>query len=250
MLGSELAAAAKPDGYTLYVAAPHELAANPSLFKKVPFNAQKDFTLISVMAFIPYFLLANPGLAPKSPQELVAYAKAHPGDLSIGTFGVGSQTDLDARLVEEAAHIKLSRIPYTGGAPELTALMGNEVQLGITTLLPSQSMVKGGLLRPVAVMADQRFPAYPDVPTLKEAGIDVSDGARLALVGPKGLPQPIVDRLHAEVVKALARPELQGYFRDQGVVPIGGTPEAFVSMLAADTERWAKTIGALGIEKH
>ena len=250
MLASQMVAVAKPDGYTLYVAAPHELAANASLFKTVGYNAQTDLTPISVMAFIPYFLLANPGFPPHTPQELVAYLKAHPGEVSIGTFGVGSQTDLDARLIEAAAGVTLSRIPYTGGAPALTALMGNEVQLGITTLLPSLSMVKGGLLRPIAIMAEQRFSEFPDVPTLKESGINVSDGARLALVGPKGLPRPIVDRLHAEVLKALVRPDLQDYFKAQAVIPVGNTPEEFAATLAADTRRWADTISRMGIEKQ
>ncbi len=250
MLASEMVAAAKPDGYTLYVAAPHELAANVSLFKTVGYNALTDLTPISVMAFIPYFLLANPSFPPHTPQELVAYLKAHPGEVSIGTFGVGSQTDLDSRLIEAAAGVKLNRIPYTGGAPALTALMGNEVQLGITTLLPSLSMVKGGLLRPIAIMAEHRFSEFPDTPTLKESGIDVSDGAQLALVGPKGLPAPIVQRLHAEVLKALTRPDLQDYFKAQAVIPVGNTPEEFAATLAADTKRWAETISKMGIEKQ
>jgi tripartite-type tricarboxylate transporter receptor subunit TctC len=250
MLASEMVAAAKPDGYTLYVAAPHELAANVSLFKTVGYNALTDLTPISVMAFIPYFLLANPSFPPHTPQEMVAYLKAHPGEVAIGTFGVGSQNDLDARLIEAAAGVQFSRIPYTGGAPLLTALMGNEVQLGITTLLPSYSMVKGGMLRPIAIMAEQRFSDFPDVPTLKECGIDVSDGARLALVGPKGLPRPIVDRLHAEVLKALARPDLQDYFRSQAVVTVGNTPEEFAASLAADTRRWADVIARMGIPKQ
>lgn len=250
MLASQIVANAKPDGYTLYVASAHELAANAALFKKVTYNALTDLTPISDMAFVPYLVLANPSFGPRTPQELVAYAKAHPGEVSVSTFGVGSQTDLDARLIEAAAGVRLARIPYTGGAPALTALMGGEVQLGLTTLLPSLSMVKGGLIRPVAIMADHRFSEFPDVPTLKEAGIDVADGAHLALVGPKSLPRPIVDRLRAEVVKALARPDLQDYFRSQGVVPVGSTPEAFAASLAADTKRWAGIVAAMGIEKQ
>lgn len=195
-------------------------------------------------------MLANPSFGPKTPQDLVAYAKAHPGQASIGTFGVGSQTDLDARLIEAAAGIGLARIPYTGGAPALTALMGGEVQLGMTTLLPSLSMVKGGLIRPVAIMANQRFDGFPDVPTMREAGIDIADGAHLALVGPKGLPRPIVDRLHAEVVKVLARPDLQDYFKAQGVVSVGSTPKEFAATLATDTKRWAVAVAAMGIEKQ
>lgn len=249
-VASAFVAAAQPDGYTLYFANPSELAAGPSLFKSLPFNALADLTPISFVAEAPFTLVASTGLAPKTFPELVAYAKANPDKVKFGSYGVQSQPDVLARRLNLAIGTDAPVIPYQGGTPSLNAVVRNEVQLLFPTLIASRPFIVGGQMRPLAIAAENRVPLYPDVPTFRELGVDIVDAASFGLMGPKGLPAEIVAKLNQAFVAELAKPEIRSFLDGLGIVPVGSTPEALGARLKEMTAHWADFAVKLKLEKQ
>jgi tripartite-type tricarboxylate transporter receptor subunit TctC len=249
-IASAHVAQSPPDGHTLYFASQNDLAAGPSLFKSLPFDALTDFTPISYVADAPYALIVAAPVPAKSATELVAQLKRPEGKPRFASYGVQSANDITARRFKRATDTAGDIIPYQGGSPALAAIGRNEVQLIFATLIPTRALIDSGQVRAVAMAAEKRVARYPDVPTLKEAGIDLVDAAGFALMGPKGLPREIVVKVHAALVAELAKPDIQKFLDELGVVPVGSSPAELAARLAGMTAEWAKLVETLGLEKQ
>lgn len=245
---------AQPDGYYLYFAAAAELAAGPSLFKSLPFDPLQDFTFISYVAEAPYTLLVSSALGIKTYAELVAVMKADPGKLRFGSYGINSQPDVLARLLNLALGTNIQIVPYQGGAPALNAVVRGEVNLLFATLIPGRPFIQSKQMIPLAIASSARVPLLPDVPTMREHGVDMGmeivGAASFSLAAPKGLAPEIVSLLHKVLVDELANPETRKFIEGLGVVPIGSTPEAFRVRLEKATRHWAEFAPKLGLEKQ
>lgn len=249
-IATQLVVSSQPDGYTLYFSSPGELAAGPALFKSLPFNALTDLTPISYVAEAPFTLLAASSLPVKSYAELVAYIKANPDKVRFASYGVQTQPDILARRLNEAIGADVQVIPYQGGSPAFNAMLSGEVHLIFATLIPTRAFIQNGQMRPLAIAATNRVPLFPDLPTLKELGVDIVDAASFGLVGPKGLPPEIVKRLHDVTVAELNKPDVRKFVENMGVVPVGSTPDELATRLKEMTARWAEFAPKLGIQKQ
>ncbi len=249
IVGSELVVTAKPDGYTLLMTS-FPLAANPSLYKALPYDSAHAFAPISLITNAPTVLVANPKLPVESVADLIAYAKSHPGQLNYASYGTGSGAHLAAELFQLAAGVKLQHVAYQGGGPAAAAVVSGESQLLFSSALPVMSSVQGGLLRAIAVAADRRLAALPDVPTFREAGVDYATGTWFGLLAPAETPPAIVTRLHREVVATLADDVLRAQLTGQGADVVASTPAEFARFIENETSRWAEVIAHAGIPKQ
>jgi len=241
-IGTELAARAVPDGYTLLMGNVAPNAVNVSLFKKLAFDPVKDFSPISLVAVTPNILVAHPSMPLKTVKELLALAKAKPGTLNFPSAGVGSSSHLAGELLKSLAKIDMVHVPFKGGGPALVAMISGEVQIMFATMPAAMPHVKSGKARPIAVTTAKRSLAMPELPTIAEAGVTGYEASTwYGLLAPARTPKPIVDRLHAETVKILAGPVRQR-LEVQGFEPIGGTPAEFSATIKSEIVKWAKVI--------
>jgi len=247
-VASRKVAESAPDGYTLYISSPFELATGPALYKNLPFDPLKDFTPISFNAKLPYMLLVSSKLPVKTYAEFMAYAKAHPKDVRLGSYGALSQVDIIARRFRKAAGLDVQIIPYNGGSPAFNALLADEIQGVFATPIPTRPFISEGKMLPLAVTTATRSKLFPNVPTLKELGIDVVDEASYGLVGPKGLPRPIVEYLNRELVASMNDPETRAFIEDMGVEIVGSSPEEYAKWLRDNTKLWAELVPTLGLD--
>lgn len=247
-VASRKVAESAPDGYTLYISSPFELATGPALYKNLPFDPLKDFTPISFNARLPYMLLVSSKLPVKTYAEFMAYAKAHPKDVRLGSYGALSQVDIIARRFRKAAGLDVQIIPYNGGSPAFNALLADEIQGVFATPIPTRPFISEGKMLPLAVTSAARSKLFPNVPTLKELGIDVVDEASYGLVGPKGLPRPIVEYLNRELVASMNDPETRAFIEDMGVEIVGSSPEEYAKWLRDNTKLWAELVPTLGLD--
>lgn len=249
-IGTQFVIQAQPDGHTLYVASVADLAAGPSLFKSLPFDALTELTPISYFADAPYILISASSAPYKTLAELAANAKASPDKVKIASYGVQSNTDIVARRFNMALGTSLTIVPYQGGTPAFNAIMRDEVQLLFPTTVASRPFIVNNQVRPYAVTTEARVPLYPDVPTLKEQGLDVVDGAGFGLMGPKGMPPEIVKTVHEALIAEMAKPEIKAFLNDLGLVILASTPEQFAATLKKMTAEWAELAAKLKLEKQ
>jgi tripartite-type tricarboxylate transporter receptor subunit TctC len=246
-IGTDAVAKAAPDGYTLLMAyASH--ATNVPLFAKLPFDAIRDFVPISLVAAVPNMLVVHPSVAATSVQALVELAKAQPGKLNYGSSGPGTPPHLTGELFKSMAGVNITHIPYKGVAQSLNAQLANDVQITFPTVLSAFTNIQSGKLRALAVTSSKRAPTLPDVPTMDEAGLRGFESTSwYGLLAPAATPRPIIAKLHAEVVKVLAQPDLRDQLLKQGAEPVGSTPDEFARRIAVDIEKWGKLIRSAGI---
>ena len=241
--GLEIASKAKPDGYTIVMGNIGTQSINPSLYKKLPYNADTAFTPISLVAELPLVLVVNPSTAARTTAELIAAAKAKPGDFTYSTSGNGSSMHLAAALFENQAGLKLTHVPYKGGGPAIQDLIGGHVTMSFATVLETSGQIKSGKLKPIAVTSDKRSPALPDVPTAAKTGLPGYNSISwIGLLAPGGTPQPIVDKIAADVKAVLAEPATRQQFIAQGALPVGSTPAEFKALIDTDRARYGKII--------
>lgn len=241
-IGTELAARAVPDGYTLLMGNVAPNAVNVSLFKKLGFDPVKDFSPVSLVAITPNILVAHPSLPVKTVRELLALAKAKPGTLNFPSAGVGSSSHLAGELLKSLAKIDMVHVPFKGGGPALVAMISSEVQIMFATMPAAMPHVKSGKARAIAVTTAKRSQAMPELPTIAEAGVTGYEASTwYGLLAPAKTPKPVVDRIHAETVKILAGPARQR-LEVQGFEPIGGTPAEFSAYIKSEIVKWAKII--------
>ena len=241
-VGTVAAARSAPDGYTLNMVA-ISFAVAPSLDPKVGFDPLRDFAPISLIATVNNMLVVHPSLPVKSVKDLVALARARPGQLTYASGGSGGAQHLAGELFASLAGVKMLHIPYKGSAPGVTALLGGEVMLGFTDTLITLPLVKSGKLRALAVTGPVRSPLVPDVPTMAEAGLPkYAVNVWFGLLAPAGTPGEIVSRLGAEVGRHVRSAEMRDRLTALGAEPVGNTPEQFAAFLRAEIARWAEVV--------
>ena len=217
LIGTEAAAKAQPDGYTLFMGNNSTLTINPNLYKKLPYDAVRDFAPLSLLASAPFLLLAHPSLPAQSVKELIALARLRPGQLNFGSSGLGIATHLAGEMLKLMARIDIVHIPYKGAAPALTDLMGGQVELGFTNVLSAMPHVRSGRLRALAVTSKARSRVLPHVPAIAESGLpDYEASVWYAVLAPARTPAPVLTRLHNEFVKALQQPKVQERLASDG----------------------------------
>jgi len=248
-IGAHLAAKSPPDGYTLtMMTASHSV--NVTLQgTKHPYDLLKDFAPVSQVTRQPYVLVINPNLPAKSLKELVALAKSQPGKLTYGSSGIGGTSHLSGALLGVLADVQLTHIPYRGGEPAMTAVVGGQIDMLFSTLLQSRGLIQAGKLRPLAVTTPSRSAAIPELPTMQEAGVP-----RYEVVGwygvlaPAGTPPAIVQKLNREIVRSLRLPDVGEKIAAEGSEPVGNSPEEFGAHIKAEVEKWRDLIQRTGIK--
>ena len=246
-LGSELAAKAAPDGYTLVVSgiASHVIA--PLLPQGTPYDPVRDFTHVALFGGPPAVLAVNPSMEAKDLREFVALAKAKPGALSYGSPGNGTQGQLVAELFKQRAGIQMVHVPYKGAAGAMTDLMAGHIQVVSTTLTTAATQIRAGRARGLAVSAPGRLPEFPDIPTYAEMGYpDLVATVWFSLSGPANLPGDIVNRLNAEVNRALELPDVRERLKLEGIEPSPMGAREFNAFVAEELKRWAPVVKASG----
>jgi tripartite-type tricarboxylate transporter receptor subunit TctC len=247
-IGTDAVAKAAPDGYTFgTVIAAHSV--NPTLNPKLPYDAMKDFTYVSLTSVAPLILIATPSLPAKDMKEFIALAKAKPGSLNFASSGIGSAAHLTMEMLKSREGINLQHIPYKGTSGALQDTVGGQINVMFDVIGPLMSQVKSGNAKALAVAAKERVPAAGDVPTMAEAGVpDFVSGTWSGIIAPAGTPKEIVDRVAAEAKKALTDPDLKKKLDDQGIVPMGTTSDEFRAFVTDEIARWKKVITDAGIK--
>ena len=246
VIGADLVAKAAPDGYTLLLAV-NGLAANHTLYKKLPYNTLRDFTPVILAAATPTILVVHPSLPVHSAREFVALAKARPGEITYASSGSGSAAYLAAELLKLATGVRLIHVPYKGTGPAMTALISGETQTMVAALPGALPFVKERRLRAVALTSAQRAPTVPDIPTLAEAGIKGAEFETwYGFFAPAGTPGDIVSRLNASIKNLLASADVKQQLAAQGLLAAGNTPAEFDKYFRAEVETLAKVIRAAG----
>jgi len=242
-MGAAIAARAAPDGYTLMMGSIASLGTAQGLFKDLPYNPLNDFKPITLAARSPSGFLTTPNLPAKSVKEVIALAKAQPGKLNYSSSGGGSPSHLGMELFKSMAGVNLVHIPYRGPAEALNALVMNEAQVEIQSMLSATPFVQGGRLRLLATTGSKRLAEYPDVPTVAEAAVPgYAVYTWFGVVAPAGVPPPVLARLHAALVQALTSPEMRRQFTNQGAEVVANTPAEFSAFLREEVAKWNKVI--------
>jgi tripartite-type tricarboxylate transporter receptor subunit TctC len=249
--GGTIAAAivtkAVPDGYTLLVYGSTIWLA-PYLRKKVDYDPLRDLTPITLEAEAPFFIFVHASVPAKTVKELIALAKARPGELNYGSAGAGAATHLSAEMFKSMAGVDFTRIAYKGSGPASNALAGGEVQLMFGSASLGMAQVKAGRLRVLAITSAKPSALAPGVPTVASSGVPGYEaGSMVGLFGPAKMPRPLVNRLHREVVAVLNQQDVKDKFTSLAIEPVGNTPEQFLALLKTDMAKWGKLIKALGI---
>ena len=248
IVGTEVAARSAPDGYTI-VLIPSGHAVNVSLYKKLPFDALRDFSPITLVGSSPLVLAVHPSLPVKNVKDLIALAKARPGQLTYVSAGIGASGHLGGALFETLTSTKMVHIPYKGMALAITDLMSGQVTMTFGTSLSVVPQARSGRLRALATTGTQRSPALPDLPTVAEAGVPGYEASLwYGFVGPARLPPEIVQRLNSAIVAVLQMPEIRERLASQGVDPQHNTPDEFAKLLVSDVDRWAKVVQRAGVQ--
>jgi len=240
-------AKAAPDGHTLLLGFNGPLATGP-LVQKVPYDVQKDLAPVVITSSQPNVLAVNAALPVKSVAELVAWSKANPGKLNYASVGNGSSSHLNAELLKSMSGIDAVHVPFNGSPPAVLATVQGETQMMFAVMQPLQAQVQAGKLRAIAVTTPKRFPLLPDIPAIAESGYPGFEAlAWNGLVAPAGTPRPVIDKINAEVNAILKLPDVAQKMNAAGFDLIGGTPEDFAKLIAAESTRWTPVVKRLGI---
>ena len=248
IIGADVVAKAPPDGYTFgTVIAAH--AVNATLNPKLPYDTMKDFTYVSLMSVAPLIMIAHPSLPANNVQELIALAKAKPGQLNFASSGIGAAAHLTMEMFKSRTGIQMQHIPYKGTAGALQDTVGGQINVMFDIIGPLMPQVTSGNVKAIVVTARERVPAAANVPTMAEQGVpDFVSGTWAGIIAPAGVPKEIVDRVAAEAKKALADPAMQAKLAEHGIVAVGSTPEEFRSFVAEEITNWKKVITDAGIK--
>jgi len=247
-MGMEAVARATPDGYTLVAGLTAQLAVNPALYKKLPYDPIKDFAPITLFADGPYLLVVHPSLPVKSVKEFIELARQRPNGITYASSGNGSGGHLAAELLNSMTGIKMLHVPYKGGGPALTGLLTGEAQALFAPYASSKGHIKSGRIRALGVTTARRPKAIPDIPTIAEAGVPGYDsGVWYSLLAPAGTPREIIDRLNRETIAVLNKPEFAKLLVEQAIDPIGSTPEELAKYIKSEIDKWARVVKEAGV---
>ena len=248
MIGGEVVARSAPDGYTLLMGV-STLATNPVIYRNMPYDALRDFAPITEVASLPNILVVHPSVPVKTVKELIAFTRAHPGQLSYGSPGTGTNPHLAMELFRSMAKVDMLHIPYKGSAPAIIDLIAGHITVMAATALTGIPHVRSGRLRALAVTGTTRAAAAPDVPTIAEAALPGYDAVQwYGVLAPAQTPKDIVSKLHTEIVRILQTPEVKDRLRGDGADPVGNTPDEFTRFIKVETDKWAKVARDAGIK--
>jgi len=243
-VGAEIAAKSAPDGYTILLAPVSPMAINVSLYgKKLPFNPEKDFAPITLVAKVPLVIVVNLNVPAKTMQEFIALAKSRPGKMTYGSSGNGSSNHMTGAMLMSAAQLDMVHVPYKGGGPGMVALLGGEIDMMVAQIPSSRQLHMAGKVRALAISGAKRSAAMPDIPTMIEAGLPGFEATSwYCVVAPAGTPKLIIDRLNAEIVKALNTPEMRQRLADEGAEVEPSTPAELARFVHAEIPKWARAV--------
>jgi hypothetical protein len=248
-IGCEIVARSAPDGYTIMIGSSGNLAVAPALFAKLPYDPAKDFQPITQTTAGPQIVVINANVPAKNFAELLALARAKPGGLNYGSGGAGTTTQLGPELLKSMAKIDIVHVPYKGTGQALSDVIGGQVQMMMSSLLPAMPHVKSGRLRGLAVTGLKRTPTLPEMPTVAESGVPGFETTSWhGMVVPAKMPKPLVARLHSEMVKLLNLPDVKTLFLAQGMETVGNTPEEFATYINGETIKWTRVIKEIGLK--
>ncbi|OGA53422.1 MAG: hypothetical protein A3F74_05810 [Betaproteobacteria bacterium RIFCSPLOWO2_12_FULL_62_58] len=248
MIGGEVVARAAPDGYTLLMGI-STLAINPAMYKKVPYDALKDFAPVSQVVSLPNILVTHPSLPVKSVKELIAFARVRPGQLNFASAGVGTNPHLSMELFLSQAGLKMVHVPYKGSGQGVIDLLAGHVSVMTPSIITALGYVRDGRLRGLGVTSARRAAGTPDIPTIAEAGVPGYEAVQwFGVLAPAGTPRDIVTKLHSNVVRVLQNADTRKRFIDDGADPVGNSPEEFAAFVRSETVKWAKVVKDAGIK--
>jgi len=248
VIGADVVAKAKPDGYTLLIANVGITSINPALYPKLPYDPDKAFAPISLVCELPFVLMASPKLPANSVQELVAYARANPEKVTYASSGQGGSPHLTAELFQLLTGTKLTHIPYKGGGPAMIDLMAGHVDILFASVLEGSGNINAGKLKGLAVTHAKRNPALPNVPTIAEAGVKGGEsGSWIALLAPAGTPSAVIQKIANDVREAVSQKDIQEKLIGQGAVPQASTPKELQALIDKDLARYGKIIRDKGL---
>ncbi|MCC7487244.1 MAG: tripartite tricarboxylate transporter substrate binding protein [Burkholderiales bacterium] len=249
VIGTDIVTKAAPDGYTLLIIQP-SLTINPSMIAKMPYDAARDLTPVALVVDAAQLLMVNASIPAKNARELIALAKAKPGTLMFGSPGVGTSPHITAEFFKlKAGRIDMPQVLFKGSGPAFVSLIGGEVAATFATVLSSLPHVKSGKARAIGVTTAKRVEILPEVPTIAESGLPGFQTSQwFGILGPAGLPRPIVDRLYQAISRAASSPDLKDRLAAQGVDVVNGRPEAFGALIRHELQQWADVIKAAGIK--
>ena len=246
-IGGSLAAKAAADGYTLFMGTVGTHAINQSLYKKMPFDPVKDFAPLSRVATVPNLLVAHPSQPFKTVKEMIAYAKANPGKITFGSPGSGASPHVSGELFKSMTGTDLLHIPYKGSAPAMTDLLGGQTSVMFDNMPSAIQHVRSGKLRPIAVTTAKRSPELPDVPTIAEAGVPGYEATSwFGMFAPAGTPKPVLDKLHAALIKVLNQADVKKKIAEQGGDVVAEIPDQFAAFIQAESVKWGKVVKESG----
>ena len=239
-LGTDVVAKAAPDGYTvLFTLSSHTI--NPAIYPRLPFDTERDFAPVGVVASLPQVLAAHPGFAPNTVAELIAEARRRPGQLQFGSVGNGSPSHLAGELFNLRAGTQIVHVPYRGGGPAVTDVVGGQLPMLWVSIPAAAAQIKSGRLKAIAVSTVRRSSAFPEVPTVQEAGLaDFEVDSWYAMFVPAGTPRPVVERLNQALNRVVADPSVREKLLAQGGEPAGGTPEQLGRTVSTEIARWTR----------
>jgi tripartite-type tricarboxylate transporter receptor subunit TctC len=242
-IGADVVAKARPDGYTILMGNIGTQAINPSLYPKMPYDPDKAFAPVALVAELPLAMMVNPNVPTKTVKEFIALAKAQPGKLSYSSSGAGGGPHLAAEMFKDATGSYILHVPYRGGGPAIGDLLAGHVQLSFMTVLEASGHIKAGKLRALAVTSDKRVSALPEVPTLAEAAVPGFNSISwIGLLAPAGTPREIVEKISADVREIVARDDVKDRLVQLGAVPAANTPAQFSALIDNDRKRYAQII--------
>jgi tripartite-type tricarboxylate transporter receptor subunit TctC len=245
-IGTDIAAKAPPDGYTLILVSGSH-AINPGLYQKLPYDSVNDFAPITQIATSPGILVVNPSLPVKSVKDLIALARAKPGQINYASAGSGTPPHLAGELFKVMAKIDMVHVPYKGNAPAFTDVIGGQVSLIFPTMPSAMPFIKSGKLRPIAVTSAKRSPAAPDIPTIAESGLPGYEATSwYGILAPARTPPQIVARLHEVLVSVIGAPDMKDKLAAQGLDPVANTPQQFAAVIKSEIAKWAQVVKASG----
>lgn len=245
-IGADAVAKADPDGYTLLMATSSTFAANPNLYKTLPFNVQKDFAPITVTAFIPNLLVVSPSVPANNVADFIAYLKANPDKLNYASAGNGTSQHLSGELFKSLAGVRMTHVAYRGGAPALTDLLSGQVQVTFAPLVEVIQQVRAEKLKALGITTAKRSPLLPEVPTILESLPGYEVALWNGLLAPANTPPDIVDRINRATIEALRSPEVKAKLAEQGSEPVGNTPAEFKAFIDSELVKWRKLVEISG----
>lgn len=246
-IGTEIAAKSPPDGYTIILVS-NTIAINPSLFAKLPYDTLRDLAAVSLLATAPYILGVHPSLPVNTVKQLIALAKARPGELNHASGGQGTGPHLGMEVFRLRTGIKIVHITYKGGGPAMNDFIAGQTQVYMANMIAAYPQVKNGRMRALAVTSEKRADAAPDIPTVAESGVPgFNEGGQHGILAPAGTPREIISKLREEIVKAMNTPEVKGRLQGEGGRVVASTPEEYGALIRSEMEKWAKVIKSAGI---